>query len=488
MAGKGNSNNLSSFPDNNINDEIYMIKKPSDNSSRKIRDAVLEDFFGYAVADIAALDEQRKGYFYISDDVAPKEWATAEQVRNWKTDAQGRVEIAMPQTLIRNLREFLNTRITSEINKATAFITDAALRTEVQGYLLKIFKSSGTERMFALDRLLVKVVGSLKLATKISKAVSYLVDNSNYKNNPFLALIKAEAAVTECRTKSGPGYCENATMLLFGVTNSLNEYSRNPQNSKLKTDRFDTAQINTRLSNMFGQLKDDKNAVDRQWIARFLNMSDDERDSYEEGNIIEIIQPGAKAIGTPSNTADKLENLKGNWKTRQAQEGDINIIGNPSPPSDPNADKYYTDFDQKLEIDGSVRVKKRTQTGPNQKRQPAYKKSQVSVPVFKQNRVKMVSNVGGGLHIISEVLKYAAANRRMNELADYMNRKQSLERQIAAQKVRVVPPKPQKIMQAINDLQKASNSIVNPPDRQKIRTAMRTLETMLEESNAFWKN
>lgn len=82
MAGKSSSPNFST------NDDAVKIKfrKPSSNSAREIRDAVLRDYFGYTDGDIKELDAQMPGKFFICPVSGAETEMSVEQVRNWTAD------------------------------------------------------------------------------------------------------------------------------------------------------------------------------------------------------------------------------------------------------------------------------------------------------------------------------------------------------------------------------------------------------------------
>lgn len=225
MAGK-TSSQLSPANDNG---EKIRIKKPLSNSAREIRNSILGEYFGYTENDIKELDVQMPGKFYIcavgSDG---NREMTFEQVRGWLPDSDGMISITLNDYWLKNLRLFRERQVNNEIFRAVSSITDSELKGRVSGYLRTLFSQSESERTTALNDLLTETGGTFDSSAQILTAISYLTDKAGYQNNPLLILVKANAAFTEYRMRSGPGYdinthrywrkpSENQTVILFLV-------------------------------------------------------------------------------------------------------------------------------------------------------------------------------------------------------------------------------------------------------------------------------
>ena len=126
-----------------VNEPVYNVRVSypvNENSSKKIRDNLLIDFFGYNEADIKSFNEQRNYcYFIIGDPLKPDQWATGAQVNSWTLNNNPTVPIRIPQKLIDDLNSFRRQRASFEAFKVGMFVSDAAIRKHITDDLENYF-------------------------------------------------------------------------------------------------------------------------------------------------------------------------------------------------------------------------------------------------------------------------------------------------------------------------------------------------------------
>ena len=108
----------------------------------------------------------------------------------------------------------------------------------------------------------------------------------------------------------------------------------------------------------------------------------------------------------------------------------------------------------------------------------------ISRPVFGQANIQS-DYIGSIFTIVTEIYKYAAADRRMNDIAVCHNQRRALEKQIDKEKMRVVPPRPETIRQAIIYVRREGRITIDWFTKQNISPTLRGLEVMLKESCAL---
>lgn len=148
-------------------------------------------------------------------------------------------------------------------------------------------------------------------------------------------------------------------------------------------------------------------------------------------------------------------------------------------PSDPKSTSYYQKPSDKLEMkDSLIPQKNRT----NQKGYvPKFKTVSISQPVHKEANFQS-DYIGAVIHVVTETYKYAAANRRMIDIANYHYKRRVLLRQIKNQEMRIVPPRPETIRQTIIYVRKYGRMTVDRFIKRNIPPTLRELEVMLQES------
>jgi len=481
MAGRASSlHSLSGNP----GETIIKVKKPDSNRSREIRDKIWREFFGYTEADIEEFKRQKQIIFRISQD-GETDWADFSQVTKWAVDSEGNLSIPTPDRLIHKLNDFRDQRASFEIFKVGMFISNSEVRKNITDDLEIVLSASGDKRIKGLNDLMITIGGSGASRYEIFRALRFLTNESGYKDNPFLLIALARTTVYRSETPSMGSEVYDHSLIERALKATNDDLYDNSVKSHLtKVNRQEAAQIN----HWAGELYVDSNAVEkslnRKWIERFLSMSDEERATLKEGDVIEAVPPGVTVMETPSVNERNLDSLDIKRAEAQQMEQQMNRIGSPHPPSDPRSSEYFQTPTDKLEMnDALVRQKKRQN---KQGYVPKYKTVNLSQPVFREANIKGDA-IGAVLHIITEVLRYKAAGRRMTDIADYYNKKKWLQKQIEKERRRTVPPKPETIERAIIDARRYGRATADGFVKRNIPAFLRELEVMLEESYAFYR-
>ena len=363
------------------------------------------------------------------------------------------------------------------------FITDTETRQSVTKDLEIIFASTGDKRITALCDLITTIQGSGESHYQIFQALRFLTNESGYKDNPFLLIALARAQIYNGKMPSmvSKGYYQSLIADALKAANfSLYGNSKSDVN---KISRQEAAMINHWGSDLYGESNAREESLNRSWIERFLTMPDAERDEYEPGEVIEMLPPGAVVIERLSITGDKLRELNRKREEKQLAEDQINQMGSEWVPSDhKSSDRFQTPSD-KLEMKDSLIQQKNRQNKKGYV--PKFRTVSISRPVFGQANIQS-DYIGSIFTVVTEIYKYAATDRRMNDIAVYHNQRRALEKQIDKEKMRVVPPRPEAIRQAIIYVRKYGRMTVDRFTKQNIPPTLRELEVMLEESYAFY--
>lgn len=474
---------------------VARIKKPaapaaknSTKFSKQIRDDILRGEFGYTDAGVAAFNAQYPNSWVIEDNKYPNKWATDEQIKNAKVEADGLIAIVLEEPWVKAVQDFLTQRASFEAFKVGLFITDADVRKQITDILEAILSSAGDKRITALDNLMIAISGSPTAREEIFRALSFLANESGYKNNPFLLIAMARARIYKSDMLAW-GSAATEQTLIFNATKSANEnllWNRS-QSALSKISKTEAARINHWASSLYNESGAQDKAIQREWIERYLTISDEERATLNIGDVIEFYAPSVTVMEAPSEYAQKLMNLEKDRAKRLQQEKDIAKIGNPNPPNDPRDRDYYWKPTDRVEMNNALVQQKDRHLKDGGKR-PKFKTVNLSVPV---NQIGYTGDkINPSLTIIAEILKYIAADRRMSELADYHKKKDYILKQLdkeQRQKMRVVPPKPGTILKAMEKVRRYGVSTVDPAMKAKIPQALRELEIMLEESYVYYK-
>lgn len=487
MAGKATSQRII---DNDKGTDVW-VKKPVTNSSREIRDTILRELFGYTEEDIKQLDIQKKGYFYISDSSKPEEWAIVNHVRDWKPNPNGEVPISMPQTLIDNLITFKSERIAFELNKVLGWISNSELRSSLLQAFQKILTNSGGNRIETLDNILLIIAANPSSANEISSAISNLTGRGGYENNPFLILANAKASSILFLTKSGPGYDIESNLLLPDVkritTNNFN-FGRYKRISSYIT-RQEAAYINSQLSDIYNRIGASKESKEREWISRFYSISESERISLDEGDVIEILPPGAVAMGTPSPLEKQMNDLNRGMTQRRREwtlmDKGRGIVETNDPRS---ANRNEIMMDETFNTQTKVWNRKDANKPASQSRPNIYNSTVNQKTTMNSQTIKNINAWGGGIELLLKGLNAKIFNDRMTAITLYLAEKERLQKKIENERQYIVPPKPATLQKIMKDFERNGKITFNPNSKLKIQITLDQLNRLWEESNAFWKN
>ncbi len=461
------------------------MKKPATNSSREIRDNLLIEHFGFTTTDITEFDKL-KPPFFIFDDSDKNKPATVAHVRSWKTNANGEVPISMPDNRIHSLIAFREQRALFEVFKVGMFIADATIRTNFVADLEKILTTSGEKRIAALNTLMMTIESSGASRYEIHQALRFLTNEAGYKNNPFLLIAFSRTTIYKSNTPSMGSNAFEQSM----VTNAIkatNESLYNPsvKSALTKINKQEAAQINSWASELYSKSNAEEQYIQRKWIARWLSMSPEERDTYKEGEIVEILPPGVTVVETLSPAERELRVAKRKWQDRQKFEDSLNQSGSPRAPNVNKSEEIFQRPTDKFEMEDSVVRQKQRHTKDGGKRS-SFKTVTVSNSLFRQPNIR-VGGLLAPIEILNIIFTHIGANRRTNELVDYLRKRSGLLKQIEKEKRRAVPPKPETIKQGMMDVQRYGRTTADTFVKRNIPSVLRELEMVLEESNAYHK-
>ncbi len=471
-----------------VNDPLYNVRVSlpiTDNSSKEIRDNILIDFFGYSEGDIKSFNERKSDcYFIIGDPNNPEKWATAADVNSWTLNADRTVPIRIPQKLLDDLKSFRQQRATFEVFKVGMFISDLTLRKNFTDDLESILLSSGEKRLAALDDLVATITTSNAARDELYKALRFLTNEAGYKNDPFLLLA---TAATTCSRSDNPvfRYPAITEAVIAAAVKAANErlYS-DSKNSASTITTQEAARINLWAATLYDSINAADSAAHRRRIERLLSMSDAERGSLRQGDEIGVFEPQENVIRPNTSANQQLNALDENWGKRQQWEQETNQIGNEIPPTDPYYDDYFFKPSDRLDRD-QIPIKQKQRIMANGEKRPKFKVGSFSIPVNELGNKP--DYLGNPITLLLEEWRYMAADRRMNALADYSDKRRILLKQIRKEQIIVIPPRPEVVRQVIADVRRYGRNSIQPFMKFGVFYVLTDLEDILEESNAFYK-
>ena len=241
-------------------DEITIkTKKPASNSSLEIRDNILREYFGFTGNDIEAFKRLENESFCITQS-GEKTWATASQVREWRTEPDGKLAIPTSIKIVNNVNSFRNQRASFEIFKVAMLVSDLAIKKLVANDLEKILLTSGQTRIDAINNLMITIASSSSSRHEIFQALRFLANESGYKNNPFLliAIARTQVFVNYASPFDNPVYDQS---LIANAVKSANDnlYSSNP-----KINNLEAATINQIASRLYDEAHANNKATNRR--------------------------------------------------------------------------------------------------------------------------------------------------------------------------------------------------------------------------------
>lgn len=396
---------------------------------------------------------------------------------------------------LRDLPAFLEQRSETALNHSVGAISDSKVRMEVLEDLKNILKSSGNERIKAMDNLIMRGISN----AQVSMALGYLIAQDRFIDNPFLLVARAKLDTENVIRKSGPGYDTLIQPLLSKAVKITGEVfdPTDGKNHSLVMTHADAAYINREAAWMFAQIGKDKDFQQRDWIARFYGMSDQERAGLKEGDVINVVSPVPNAMSTPRPGTDaerKLIKLKDEREQVEKFQRDMDKGRGISETNDPRSNN-------RTELDSQTTETTETKgsTYPNQSKKDDYPRGQnqrmplpgkvvgqYNTPVGQEGRV-----IGNALSGISELfirgLNGLIFLERMAAVTKYIAEKERLENIIEGERRRVVPLKPLLLEKLIADFQRHGRKTSDSFEKEKILKIVIKLKNMREESYAMWK-
>ncbi|MBL4685743.1 MAG: hypothetical protein JKY37_14205 [Nannocystaceae bacterium] len=461
-----------------VQQEVFWVTRPESNRAAALRTNLLLDHFGYTL-DTAELFATISGFF-ISDARTPKKVATAEQINGWPRE-QGRVQVTLSDYWVGRIQTFNEEQVQRAVEQAASRIADPQLRALFIATISTVLTESGSQRTHAFMTLLNGVTASQTSKSAVAEALTAL-EAAGYDNNPYLALAKANLALAQHQSKQGPGYETQVNQLLQETMRRLHDAAIIPSAGAALT-REDFVLVNQQLARIQTEMGDEDDANRRQWIARFYGMSEQERARYREGQLIQLVPPNTHSVRRPGAVDNQIADLDEAWDERQAMEEAIKSIGGRKPKNADRTDAFNRELDQGVTITGAKRRKRR---GPTAGYRPKYIVSSVEVPLRNPGQMTRLKRGGGALNLATLFLTFVAADRRMKELAEYMNKRESLVNKVNRRKVRVVPPRPEMLRSQVRVLLAADKTTHDVRRKQEIQIALGSLRAVLEESRAAW--
>lgn len=476
--------------------------KGTTNLAKKIRENILRDEFGYTDADIREFNEKHPADLVIEDSRYANKWALDEYVKGWKAETDGLVPITLEDQWVTNVMNFLTQRASFEVFKTGIFFTDAALKNEVLDDLENLISASGEKRVNALNNLMNAMAAFPNSRPQLYKALKFLTNESGYKNNPFLmiALAGTTAYKSDVTAMGSSGINQAEIANTVRMTNEL-LYNNSSKSPLSRISRAEAAQINFWAGILYDNVNANNEATNRRWIERYLSMSDAERNSYKEGDLVSIANSSQNAVRGDFPSERRLKDADQAFANQQQQWADIDSIGKDQS-FDLKGDQRQTEYFQ-----GRSNV-----TDPNNPTSPLLQ-DDTYIAGDKYERIKKprgtnngytpkIRNVGQSRNVYDNVMadgataplslylehaKWWTANQRMKVITEYLNKKKLLEIRARRDNVNFVPPPPAVLEQYIKELQRDGRITVNPLYKTKIFGVLSELRALLELSYAFYK-
>lgn len=231
---------------------------------------------------------------------------------------------------------------------------------------------------------------------------------------------------------------------------------------------------------------DDKEARQRDWAARFYTVGDEERAELNEGDVIEFIDPAA-AMDKPqplTSAQKKLDELEKRRRETVEAQDKIDRIGSQVVPTDQRAGELYQSPGDKYDI-----RKIRQERGRFRQSGKSLKYNVVMLSENPYSKANVYADGYGAMFELPvKLAKGINTFRRLNEITDYLKKRDNLLARVRSENRHVVPPKPRDVERLVKQVQRFGRITVNPYEKTQTFTTLQELERLREESNAFWKN
>jgi len=381
---------------------------------------------------------------------------------------------------------FRENRAEFEIFKALFQVTDLKVQQSFRKSLLMILTSFGQDRIRGLDNTMIEIAASGKNRYQINRALRTLTNEAGYKDNPFLLIALARTTVYKT-TAPAFGSPQTNYLLVSKAVNAANKslYDSASKSQLRKISRTEAGAINRWASEMYRESNLENNSIRRLWISRFLSMTVEERDSFEEGDIIQIVNTNVNEQSISEKELYDLDRIRAQERAGIPSSNRTRI-----PKTGQHSEKYFQKPSDRLQMKNAlVRQKKRQQ---HKGYRPKYRTVDVSKPIYgSANRI--AKGQSAVLHIVNEFLAYKnlyqeskrieAENIREHE---YLHKRAILQGRVNQERRRQIPYKPKKIKNWIVRLKRHANNLSSRNEKRKIYDLLGIAEIMLEESYAFW--
>lgn len=446
------------------------------------------------------------------------QWATIDEVKSWKPNsADGLVQIPLADSWVWGAIDFKRIRAEIEIFKVGNFISNVEIRKEFTTDLEAILSSSGDKRVISFINLINTIAGSLSSKNQMYEALRFLSNESGYRNNPFLLLAIAQ---TKSNLTNSPQFGTNA--LVAESIKALNEnlYGKNP-----KITRSEAAVLNQFASNFYTKLNAQDLATETRWMERIYGMSNNERTYLQEGDIYSIMPPGP--INSQVNPVRDLYKAEKDFNQNEkkfAQDTKIydesNQIGkeqNFDLKGDHRQSEYFQRRYVNIQMTGIFNIDAKIYELLNKNPSDVIPMNETKIVKDRskpKGQSKKVVNTGVGYKNIAEIVgeegvadghsmntradalssvvgiyleyaKWRNTNERMKVITSYLRKKEEIERRIAKDYYRVVPPPADVLEKYIRDLRRDGKITAHKAQKTKIYGLLSDLEKLLRESRAL---
>lgn len=315
---------------------IVRIKKPDNFDSKKIRDTILLNEFGFTEPGVVDFNGKYPNTYVIEDTNAPNIWAARKKVEKWVVEADGLVPIVLEDPWVNAVVAFRNNRTEVDVIWTTGFVTDGKLREELRTILTNLLTSFGSKRIEALKQLMLSISGFGKNRQEIYRSLRTLTNEAGYKNNPFLLIAFAHTTNYQSGTTS-VGVYQSDYLAISMALKSANERLYDPSLGGIaKLSREEAAEINLWGSKLYEVNNLQVDSIRRLWISRYFSLSDEDKKGIEPGNVIQFFNPNAEDQSNRSRNLSELD---------AAQRGDPI---DPPPPSSGGALPKTDDKNEEL--------------------------------------------------------------------------------------------------------------------------------------------
>lgn len=306
-------------------------------------------------------------------------------------------------------------------------------------------------------------------------------------NNQFLMLALAQTTIYQTNQPS-IGSAQFNQAQIGDIIKIADESLYNPQTKSAltKITKTEAAAINGLVGNLYSQLNADTEANNRRWIERFLKMKPEERDSYDDDDLILLTAPKETVLRSPTSNERRFDKNESEHKTQQESWQKTDNIGAPQPvKTDHRTGELFQKSTDTYEKEEWKIGKKR---GKDKGYQP--KVSTTLQPNDYKPYSVMNRTVDAHMAIFSlylEAAKYQKFAMRMAVITKYLNEKERLEKAIRNERVRLKPPPPEITLNHIKEFQRYGRITANPFEKRQIGVTLRQLYMLLEEGYAYYK-